>query len=62
MDIGNLSTIALNQLTPNTSPSDISVALLSKQLDMSQKLGSEMVKAMEHSVNPHLGGNIDVSI
>ena len=62
MDIGNLSTIALNQLTPNTPASDISVALLGKQLDMSQKLGSEMVKAMEQSVNPHLGGNIDVSV
>lgn len=62
MDIGNLSTIALNQITPSTSPSDLSVALLGKQLDMSQKLGSEMVKAMEQSVNPHIGGNIDVSV
>lgn len=62
MDINALSTIALNQLTPNTSPSDISVALLGKQLEVSQQLGSEMVKAMEQSVTPHLGGNIDVSV
>lgn len=62
MDVGALSTIALNQLTPDTSPSDIGVAILGKQLDMSQQLGSEMVKAMEQSVTPHLGGNIDISI
>lgn len=62
MEIGALSTIALNQLSWDTSPSDIGVAILGKQLDMSQQLGDEMVKALERSVTPHLGGNIDVSV
>lgn len=62
MDVGALSTIALNQLTPETSPTDIGVAILGKQLDISQALGSEMVKTMEQSVTPHLGGNIDVFV
>lgn len=62
MDVTALSTIALNQLAPDASPSSIGVAILSKQLDITQALGSEMVKAMERSVTPHLGGNIDVSI
>lgn len=46
---------------PSTSvPSDISIAILSKQLDVSEAMGAEMIKAMEHSGNPAVGGNIDV--
>ncbi|MCI8446885.1 MAG: putative motility protein [Eubacterium sp.] len=62
MDVGSLPNIALAQM-PSLStsvPSDISIALLSKQLDLSQTLGMDMVKAMEQSVNPGIGGNIDV--
>ena len=62
MDIGALSTIALNQLPSTEQPSEIGLAILGKQLDISQEFGSEMVKAMERSVTPYLGGNIDVSV
>ena len=62
MDVGALSTIALNQLPTTDAPSDIDLAVLSKQLDVSQQMGSEMVKALENSVTPYLGGNIDVSV
>lgn len=62
MEVSALPNIALAQM-PSLStsvPSDISIALLSKQLDLSQTLGMDMVKAMEQSVNPGIGGNIDV--
>ena len=62
MDVGVLSTIALNQLPTTDAPSDIGLAVLSKQLDVSQQMGSEMVKALENSVTPYLGGNIAVSV
>lgn len=62
MDITALNNIALSQITPNTSPSDIGVAILGKQLDVTQKLGDTMVQALERSVNPHIGGNIDISV
>ncbi|MCI8326846.1 MAG: putative motility protein [Lachnospiraceae bacterium] len=62
MEIGTLNLVALNQLTPSTSPSDIGVAILGKQLEVSQQLEGEMIKALENSVTPHIGGNIDVSI
>ena len=62
MDVGALSTIALNQLPTPDAPSDIGLAVLSKQLDVSQQMGSEMVKALENSVTPYLDGNIDVSV
>ena len=62
MDVTALNNIALSQISPSTSPSDISVAILGKQLDVTQKLGDTMIRAMERSVNPHIGGNIDISV
>ena len=61
MDVTALNNIALSQISPSTSPSDISVAILGKQLDVTQKLGDTMIQAMERSVNPQIGGNIDIS-
>ena len=51
MDVTALNNIALSQISPSTSPSDISVAILGKQLDVTQKLGDTMIQAMERSVN-----------
>lgn len=62
MDVTALNNIVLSQISPSTSPSDISVAILGKQLDVTQKLGDTMIQAMERSVNPHIGGNIDISV
>ena len=62
MDVTALNNIALSEISPSTSPSDISVAILGKQLDVTQKLGDTMIQAMERSVNPHIGGNIDISV
>lgn len=62
MDVTALNNIALSRISPSTSPSDISVAILGKQLDVTQKLGDTMIQAMERSVNPHIGGNIDISV
>ena len=62
MDVTALNNIALSPISPSTSPSDLSVAILGKQLDVTQKLGDTMIQAMERSVNPHIGGNIDISV
>lgn len=57
MDIASLST-ALSMTKLND---DIGVLMLSKQLDMAETMGESMVKIMEQSAAPHLGGNIDIS-
>ena len=58
MDIASLSTaLSMSQLN-----SDIGVLMLSKQMDTMEVMGDSMIKLMEQSVTPHLGGNIDVSI
>ncbi len=63
MDIPGLS-MALAQTKVQ---SDISVAMLSKAMDLGETLGDGMVEmidsaAMELSVTPHIGGNIDITV
>ena len=44
----------------------VGVAMLSKSLDMAEASGEAMVQmmnqSMELSVNPHLGGNVDLMV
>ncbi len=58
MDIASLSTALSSIQTAN----DFGVLMLSKQLDYAQTQGDGMVKALEQSVSPHLGGNIDIQV
>lgn len=58
MDIASLST-ALSMTKVNN---DFGTIMLSKQLDNMEDMGDSMIKLMENSVTPHLGGNIDISI
>lgn len=58
MDIASLST-ALSMTKVNN---EIGVLMLGKQLDQAEIMGDSMIKLMEQSVTPHLGGNIDVSV
>lgn len=58
MDIASLSTaMSLSQ-----AQNDVGIAVLGKQLDMVEVMGDSMLKMMEQSVTPHLGGSIDISI
>lgn len=63
MDIPGLS-MAMAQTSLQT---DVGVAMLGKAIDLGDSLGEGMVEmidaaAMERSVTPYLGGNIDVSV
>ncbi|MBQ7564433.1 MAG: YjfB family protein [Lachnospiraceae bacterium] len=40
----------------------VGTSLLAQQLDVFEDSGDDMVKMMEQSVTPELGGNIDVSV
>lgn len=42
--------------------SQVSVAVLDKTLEMQQMMGDHLTKLMEMSVNPSVGGNIDIRI
>ena len=66
MNIGGIpaASMALSQI--NTQ-SDIGTKLLSKAMDTNEAMGEGLVKmidkaAMERSVNPAVGGNVDYSV
>lgn len=42
--------------------SNVSVAMLDKSLDLQKTMGDNITKMMEQSVNPSLGGNIDIRV
>ena len=65
MDMG-LVNMAVN-FKQATTMNDISTAILAKVINTGEDLGQEMVQmldsaAMERSVNPAVGGNIDISV
>ncbi len=65
MEIAGIS-IALSALQSVSSSSSVSAAasmkMLDNSLEMGEQLSAGMVKMMENSVTPQLGGNIDISI
>ena len=58
MDIPTLS-VAMSQANVINQ---CNIALLSKTLDTVEESGDLMIKMMEQSVTPHLGGNIDITV
>lgn len=68
MDFSNVSSAlsTLNAYDASSSVSQASLAyavgttMLDKQLEMNETLNASMIRMMEQSVTPHLGGNIDV--
>lgn len=64
MDIAALNNTALSALSSASTPTSeaIGVAMLSNQLDVSQSMCDSLIRAMELSVNPAVGGNFDVSV
>lgn len=45
-----------------STQSQVSVAMMKKTLDLQEAAGSQLIQMMEQSVNPALGGNIDIRI
>ena len=63
MDIAGLS-MAMAQ---NNIGTKVGVAVLDKAMETAETTGSQIVQmidsaAMQRSVNPHIGGNIDISV
>lgn len=62
MNIPKLSTALANVKLTN----EVGIAVLDKALESSEMTGASMInmmnQSMELSVNPHLGGNIDMLI
>ena len=60
MDLGmDIAGYSVANASANVQQS-VSVAMLSKTLDVQQMQGDQLTKMMEMSVNPSVGGTIDI--
>ena len=64
MDIANVSSelSAVKVAEPSSMSSALGMKMLGKALDMNETMSEGLTKMMEQSVNPHIGGNFDVSV
>lgn len=69
MEIGALASSALFQMEQGSvavngydTPTAVGVAMLSKELELTQANGAGLIRAMELSVNPDIGGNVDLYV
>ncbi len=58
----DMAVSSINATTPGSLSETVGVKMLAEQMDMAEVQGAAMVKMMEQSVTPELGGNIDVSV
>lgn len=47
---------------PGSLAQAISVEMLDKTMEMTEAMNTKMLQQMEHSVTPHLGGNVDLYV
>ena len=64
MNIGNVNSAlsAINASEPSSLMESVGVKMLDKSLDASVSMNDSMIRMMENSVTPYLGGNSDVSV
>ena len=62
MNVNSALSAAQSYSSSNSISSAVSVKMLDKALDMNESLDDNMIKMMENSVTPYLGGNFDMSV
>ena len=64
MNIGNVNSAlsSINASEPSSLMESVGMKMLNKTLDTSVSMNDSIIRMMENSVTPYLGGNIDVSV
>ena len=64
MEIGSVDSIALAAMIIKQveTLTEVSTSVLAEAMDQSEIMGQGLIKMMELSVNPGIGGNFDMSI
>ena len=62
MDMDALNNISLSAMNSAANPigQAVGLVMLDKQLEVTDELTTDMIKAMENSVNPSVGSNFDM--
>lgn len=64
MDIAAVSSAlsAVSVATTGSLAEFVGVKMLDQAMELNEAMNAQLVSAMEQSVTPHLGGNIDIRI
>ena len=64
MNIANVGSAlsAINVSDPASLMESVGIRMLDKALDTNASMNDSMIRMMENSVTPYLGGNIDTSV
>lgn len=64
MEIGSVDSIALAAMNIKQveTLTEVNTSVLAEAMDQSEIMGQGLIKMMELSVNPGIGGNFDMSI
>lgn len=61
-DPTNLVKSVSSAMSAERTGSEVGMKMLAKSLDTQSVMGASMIRMMENSVTPELGGNFDVSV
>ena len=62
-EVGAMDIPALSMyMAQSQTLSSVGIAVLDQNLEQVQGMGDDMTKMLEQSVNPNLGGSIDISL
>lgn len=64
MDIAAVSSAlsAVSVATTGSLAEFVGVKMLNQAMELNEAMNAQLVSAMEQSVNPHIGGNIDIRV
>ncbi|PYI57269.1 YjfB family protein [Paenibacillus flagellatus] len=61
MDVGSLSA-AFTQFKQSDLPLQVGIRLLDKAKENAEAQGAQLVQMLQQSVQPHLGGRLDIRV
>jgi hypothetical protein len=61
MDVASLQSV-YSQFQASTLPVQVGIQMLDKAKSLAESEGAQLVQMLQQSVQPHLGGNLDIKV
>ncbi len=61
MDVASLQSV-YRQFQASTLPVQVGIQMLDKAKGLAESEGAQLVQMLQQSVQPHLGGNLDIKV
>ncbi|MDF2669325.1 MAG: putative motility protein [Paenibacillus sp.] len=61
MDVASLQTV-YSQFQQSVLPVQVGIEVLGKAKNLAETQGAQLVQMLQQSVQPHIGGNLDIKV